>query len=49
MRDMRNKLRAVDMGTETAGRLDHRNSVLVEFIHKIVDELRSLADVFHVK
>ena len=37
------------MRAQTASRLDHRDTILVQLVHQICDELRTLADVFHVQ
>ena len=37
------------MASQSAGRKNYRHSVVVKFLCKVVDELRSLVDIFHVK
>ncbi len=49
MGDVRDDLGAVEVGAEAAGGLDHRHAVVVQFLHQVGDELRTLADVFHIE
>ena len=49
MRNIGDDLRAVQVRAQAAGGLDHGNAVVIQFLHEVCDELRALADVFHVQ